>query len=132
MSTVKFESKETESREGGSVFRTIRTKEKRMIRVRIDGEDVRPIDFENATSVIAIAEGKDGVNVYFRGEFVPDDPLVVDSPLDWIWSLAYHLTVIMKRLHGDESETTYEDTKSTILTALLMPELMGDDEDKED
>ena len=84
------------------------------------------------TIVIAIVEGESGTSVYFRGNFVPNDPLVIDSPLDWLWHLAHHLTVIRKRLNGDESDATYEDVRRTLSNAILMPEIMGDNEHKQD
>lgn len=128
MSRVNFESKDTKSMEDGNFFRMTSKDEYARIHVRIDGEGVRPIDFDDATSVIAIVEGESGTSVYFRGNFVPNDPLVIDSPLDWLWHLAHHLTVIKKRICGDESETTYEDTRKTLLTALLAANLMGNEE----
>lgn len=132
MSKVNFEAKDSESREDGNFFRVVSKEVSPKIRVRIDGEGVRQVEQESATSVIAIVEDEDGIVVYFRGNFVPNDPLVIDSPLDWLWYLAHHLTVIMKRLRGDESESTYEDAKTTLTNALLMPEIMGDDKYRQD
>ena len=132
MSRVNFESKNSESREDGDFFRVVKKNENAKIHVRIDGEGVRLIDFDDATSVIAIVEGESGTGVYFRGNFVPNDPLVIDSPLDWLWHLAHHLTVIRKRLRGDESEATYEDARRTLSNAILMPELLGDNKQKQD
>ena len=130
MSRVNFESKDAKSMEDGNFFR-VTSKDYARIHVRIDGEGVRLVDFDDATSVIAIVEGESGTSVYFRGNFVPNDPLVIESPLDWLWHLAHHLTVIRKRFRGDESETTYDDTRSTLVSALLIPTLMDDNEDKE-
>lgn len=128
MSTVRPEPKDADDKQDCSFFRMMRKEEGPRIRIRIDGEDVRPVDLDDVTTAIVIVEDERGTNVYFRGNFVPDNPLALDSPLDWIWTLAHHLTIIRKRIHGDESETTYEDTRKTLLTALLAADLMGDEE----
>ena len=132
MSEVSFDPWDNDIRKNGNFFRVVSKKEIPRIHVRIDGAGVRTIDFDDATSVIAIVEGESGTSVYFRGNFVPNDPLVIDSPLDWLWHLAHHLNVIRKRLNGDESDATYEDARRTLSNAILMPEIMGDNEHKQD
>lgn len=128
MGEMRFGSKE---RDGEAFFRTVNAYVKHRISVSVGGVGVSPVDVKDATSVICMADTDDTLSVYFRGDFMPHNCLVTGTPLDWIWNLAYHLTVIRRQLDGKgQEEVTMDDVAHTIMMALMLPKIQeSSDED---
>lgn len=68
---------------------------------------------ENLRGVFVLADGDgDGLKVYFSGSWVPSG---CDSALAWLRSLAAHMTIINRRITGEED---YELDESDIVYTL--------------
>lgn len=91
------------------------------ISVDVTGQTMTDLHLKDKRSVIVICDtDDDAINVYFRGRFnTPRGEVSNGSPLQWIWHLAYHLTVVQKRISGDESDVTDHDVDMTLVQAML-------------
>ena len=84
--------------------------------VDVVGTTATPVHLKDRSTVIVICDDDDGgVKVYFRGRFSAP----IDTPLKWLWHLAYHLTVVAKRLKGDESDVTDHDVDMTLVQTMI-------------
>lgn len=91
------------------------------ISVDVTGQTMTDIHLTEKHSVIVICDSDDDeIIVYFRGRFdTPDGKVSNGSPLCWLWHLAYHLTVVKKKIYGDDSEVTDHDVDMTLIQAML-------------
>lgn len=88
--------------------------------VDVVGQTSTPIHLKDRNTVIVICDNDDRIKVHFRGRFAtPIGEVSNGSPLQWLWHLAYHLTMVNKRLGGDESEVTDHDVDMTMVQAML-------------
>ena len=89
--------------------------------VDVAGETATPVHRVGRRTVIVICDDGDyGIKVYLRGRFAsPVGETSNGSPLQWLWHLAYHLTLVAKRTKGDESEVTDHDVDMTLVQTML-------------
>ena len=85
------------------------------------GKTATPVHLKKRSTVIVICDDDDnGIKVYFRGRFnTPVGEVSSGTPLQWLWHLAYHLTVVAKRTKGDESEVTDHDVDMTLVQTMI-------------
>ena len=109
-------------------------KDKRpQMHIKIDGPGVNPVDIDGATTIVAMVDTDEELTVYFRGGLVPRHSQVTQTLLDWIWNLAYHLTVIKRQLDDrGQEEVTMDDVEHTILSALMLPEIKEISDEKDE
>lgn len=88
--------------------------------VDVVGTTATPVHLKGRRTVIVICDDDDvKIKVYFKGRFAtPVGEVSNGSPLQWLWHLAYHLTAVMKRLKGDESEVTDHDVDMTLIQTM--------------
>ena len=94
--------------------------DRQSISVDVTGQTMTDIHLRDRETTIVLCDEDDGVKVYLRGKLAtPIGEVSNGSPLQWLWHLAYHLTVVARRTKGDESEVTDHDVDMTLVQTML-------------